>query len=93
MITKLEVNMKNVSLIRADAEKAFSDDHLQVILSHFQGSGNPPNIFFRDHTWILYIYILICLHGFIMNSFLVTLKSFESIILFFKFLISIDLYI
>ena len=70
--------MKNVSLIRADTEKLFSDDHVQVILAYFQGSGNPPNLFFQDHTWILYIYVLICVHGFIMNTFLVNLRNSRS---------------
>ena len=86
MIDEVETNMKNVSLIRADGEKIFSDDHVQVMLAHFRGSGNPPNLFFQDHTWILYIYALICVHGFIMNTFLVISKKFELIILFLKVL-------
>ena len=76
--------MKNISMIRADTEELFSDDHLQAILAHFRGSGNPPNLFFQSHTWILYIYALICVHGLIMNTFLVNLKKFELIVLFLK---------
>ena len=71
MINEMEANMKNVTWIKADTEKIFSDDHLQLILAHFRGSENPPNLFFQDYTWILYIYALICVHGFIMNTFLV----------------------
>ena len=90
MITEVEANMKNVSLPRADTDKVFSDDHLQVILAHFRGSGNPPNLFFQYHTWILYIYVLICVHGFIMNTFLVIIKEFKLIILFLEVLIGIS---
>ena len=84
MINKIGANMKNISMIRADTDKLLSDDHLQVILAHFRGSGNPPNLFFQDHTWILYIYALICVHGLIMNTFLVNLKKFELIVIFLK---------
>ena len=42
------------------------------MLSYFKGSNDPPNIFYKHHIWILYIYLAICIHGLLMNIFLVS---------------------
>ena len=74
-----EATMKNASMIITNADNDLAYDNLQAIIIHFQGSGNPPNLFFQDYTWILYIYVLICVHGFIMNTFLVrTINIYDS---------------
>ena len=49
------------------------DIHLENVLSSFEGSDEPPNNFFKHHTWILYLYFGIYIHGFVMNIFLVIL--------------------
>ena len=52
-------------------EKRLEDVYLEDVLSHFEGSIESPSMFFKQHTWILYTYIGISIHGFVMNSFLV----------------------
>ena len=69
---RIQEEMKNVTATYGNQEMDLDDDNIQEILTYFQGSGTPPNLFFKDHTWILYIYVLICLHGFVMNTFLVS---------------------
>ena len=71
---RIQEEIKNMTAMPENQEIDLDDDHdnIQAILTYFQGSGNPPNLFFKDHTWILYIYGLICLHGFVMNTFLVS---------------------
>jgi hypothetical protein len=46
--------------------------HFIDILAYFKGSDEPPNSFFGQHPWILYIYSGIGIHGFIVNTFLVS---------------------
>ena len=45
--------------------------NIQSILSYFEGSSEPPSLFFRKYTWILYVYLGMCIHGAIMNLFMV----------------------
>ena len=46
-------------------------ENWESIFDYFQWKGEPPSDFFKNHTWILYGYFGICVHGFIMNGFLV----------------------
>ena len=57
-----------------DADITSSDtieNNVENMLSYFKGSNDPPNIFYKHHIWILYIYLAICIHGLLMNLFLV----------------------
>ena len=45
--------------------------HMREILAYFEGLDEPPSDFFKFHTWILYLHLGMCVHGFIMNTFLV----------------------
>ena len=47
---------------------------MNEILKYFEWKDEPPSSLFKQHTWILYGYLAICVHGFIMNGFLVILK-------------------
>ena len=47
------------------------ENNVENMLSYFKGSNDPPNIFYKHHIWILYIYLAICIHGLLMNLFLV----------------------
>ena len=47
------------------------EKNVENMLSYFKGSNDPPNIFYKHHIWILYIYLAICIHGLLMNLFLV----------------------
>ena len=47
------------------------EKNVENMLSYFKGSNDPPNIFYKHHIWILYIYLAICIHGLLMNIFLV----------------------
>ena len=47
------------------------ENHMRGILAYFEGLDEPPSDFFKIHGWILYLHLGICVHGFIMNSFLV----------------------
>jgi hypothetical protein len=53
-------------------DHSVDDVHFEDILTYFKGSDEPPNSFFRQHPWILYIYLGISIHGFIVNTFLVS---------------------
>ena len=58
-----------------DADITSSDtieNNVENMLSYFKGSNDPPNIFYKHHIWILYIYLAICIHGLLMNIFLVS---------------------
>ena len=58
-----------------DADITSSDtieNNVENMLSYFKGSNDPPNIFYKHHIWILYIYLAICIHGLLMNLFLVS---------------------
>ena len=48
------------------------ENNVENMLSYFKGSNDPPNIFYKHHIWILYIYLAICIHGLLMNIFLVS---------------------
>ena len=61
-------------------EEDIDDIHLQNVLSYFKGLNEPPSDFFKHQTWILYVYLGICVHGFIMNAFLVMLPIAHSIL-------------
>ena len=47
---------------------------MNEILKYFEWKDEPPSSLFKQNTWILYGYLAICVHGFIMNGFLVRLK-------------------
>ena len=47
---------------------------MNEILKYFEWKDEPPSSLFKQHTWILYGYLAICVHGLIMNGFLVSLK-------------------
>ena len=53
--------------------------HFVDILKYFKGSDEPPNSFFGQHPWILYIYLGIGIHGFIVNTFLVSFCRLPSV--------------
>lgn len=44
---------------------------LNATLHYFEWKDEPPSNLFKHHSWILYGYLIICVHGFIMNGFLV----------------------
>ena len=69
---RIQEEIKNITAMPGNQETDLDDDDIQAILTYFQGSENPPNLFFKEHTWILYIYVFICFHGFVMNTFLVS---------------------
>ena len=48
-------------------------ENWENILNYFQWKEEPPSDFFKQNTWILYGYFGICIHGFVMNAFLVIL--------------------
>ena len=68
-----------VNDINSTADSQYiEDNNFEDILAYFRGSDKPSSIFFRQHTWILYIYLGIGIHGVIMNTFLVSLIMFGS---------------
>jgi hypothetical protein len=54
------------------SDQSVDQVHFMDILAYFKGSDEPPNSFFGQHPWILYIYLGIAIHGFILNTFLVS---------------------
>ena len=60
--------MSNESL---KASVDMDDNHLRAVLSFFALSDGAPNNFSNRYPWILYFYFGICIHGFILNAFLV----------------------
>ena len=60
--------MSNESLI---ASEDMDDIHLRAVLSFFALSDGAPNNFSNRYPWILHFYFGICIHGFILNAFLV----------------------
>ena len=60
--------MINESLI---ASADMEDIHLRAVLSFFALSDGAPNNFSNRYPWILHFYFGICIHGFILNAFLV----------------------
>ena len=60
--------MTNESLIDS---VDMDDIHLRAVLSFFALSDGAPNNFSNRYPWVLYFYFGICIHGFILNAFLV----------------------
>ena len=61
--------MKNNASSMEDKEIMMNE-----IFKYFEWKDEPPSSLFKQHTWILYGYLAICVHGFIMNGFLVSFK-------------------
>ena len=64
----LEINENN----NTTGDHSVDEVHFKDILTYFKGSNEPPNSFFGQHPWILYIYLGIGIHGCIVNTFLVS---------------------
>ena len=77
--------MINESLI---ASADMEDIHLRAVLSFFALSDGAPNNFSNRYPWILHFYFGICIHGFILNAFLVI----TSIVMQYE-LINVNIYI
>ena len=60
--------MSNKSLI---ASVDMDDIHLRAVLSFFSLSDSAPNNFSNRYPWILHFYFGLCIHGLILNAFLV----------------------
>ena len=65
------IKMNNSMNNQEDETMNTEDIHMREVLTYFEGLDEPPSDFFKFHTWILYIHLGICVHGFIMNTFLV----------------------
>ena len=68
-----------IDLLRGRINGTSNDDEeslLNTTLHYFDWKDEPPSNLFKHHTWILYFYLIICVHGFIMNGFLV-IESFK----------------
>ena len=62
----------NQSSLLVNQSKSIDISRLDSVLEYFGGFDEPRSDFFKAHSWILYIHIGICMHGFIMNTFLVS---------------------
>ena len=66
-----ETEMNQSSLL-VNQSKSIDISRLDSVLEYFSGFDLPRSDFFKVHSWILYVHIGICVHGFIMNTFLVS---------------------
>ena len=62
----------NQSSLLVNQSKSIDISRLDSVLEYFSGFDKPRSDFFKAHSWILYAHIGICVHGFIMNTFLVS---------------------
>ena len=67
---KTKLNSQTMFINDTDIHQDDCSD-IQSVLSYFEGSSDPPSLFFRKYTWILYVYFGMCIHGAIMNLFMV----------------------
>ena len=69
----------NQSSLLVNQSKAIIDiSRLDSVLEYFSGLDKPRSDFFKAHSLILYVHIGICVHGFIMNTFLVSSLEHKS---------------
>ena len=82
-MSKMNTMTNNYSNYSANKSESIENIHLSNVFTYFEGSNEPPSEFFKLHTWILYLHLGVCVHGFFVNTFLVI-----TILLLFHYLIS-----
>ena len=75
---KTEINSQMTFYNDTDIYRNARSD-IESVLSYFEGSSDPPSLFFRKYTWILYVYLGMCIHGAIMNLFMVMYYMFHEV--------------
>ena len=65
----------NISSLLVNQSTSIDIRRLDSVLEYFNGFDKPSSDFFKAHLWILYLHIGICVHGFIMNTFLVSSRQ------------------